>query len=145
MDKERLLHWIGEGAQLSDRVHNMLVKEGIISAPKRDVSSKKNTAPQEGEGVETETHGGESAGESPQAEENIGVEIVAETSPENAEAPVLTAVEKPKDETPPEEEKQKEPEEEKKEESQETENPVKKDETDEVVAKVAEDSEKKEV
>lgn len=28
--KDRILHWIGQGAQPSDRVHNMLVKEGVI-------------------------------------------------------------------------------------------------------------------
>lgn len=28
--KDRILYWIGQGAQPSDRVHNMLVKEGII-------------------------------------------------------------------------------------------------------------------
>lgn len=29
-NKERILYWIGQGAQPSDRVHNMLVKAGII-------------------------------------------------------------------------------------------------------------------
>lgn len=28
--KDRILYWIGQGAQPSDRVHNMLVKEGVI-------------------------------------------------------------------------------------------------------------------
>ena len=28
--KDRILYWIGHGAQPSDRVHNMLVKEGVI-------------------------------------------------------------------------------------------------------------------
>ncbi|MFZ1655092.1 MAG: 30S ribosomal protein S16 [Candidatus Moraniibacteriota bacterium] len=36
--KDRILYWIGQGAQPSDRVHNMLVKEGVIEGkitPKR--------------------------------------------------------------------------------------------------------------
>jgi small subunit ribosomal protein S16 len=28
--KERILYWIGQGAEPSDRVHNMLIKAGII-------------------------------------------------------------------------------------------------------------------
>ncbi len=30
LKKERILHWIKEGAQPSDRAHNLLVKEGVI-------------------------------------------------------------------------------------------------------------------
>lgn len=30
LKKDRILYWIGQGAQPSDRVHNMLVKEGAI-------------------------------------------------------------------------------------------------------------------
>jgi small subunit ribosomal protein S16 len=30
LKKDRILHWIGQGAQPSDRVHNMLVKDGVI-------------------------------------------------------------------------------------------------------------------
>lgn len=30
LKKDRILYWIGQGAQPSDRVHNMLVKEGVI-------------------------------------------------------------------------------------------------------------------
>ncbi len=30
LKKDRILYWIGQGAQPSDRVHNMLVKDGMI-------------------------------------------------------------------------------------------------------------------
>lgn len=34
LNKERILYWIGNGAQVSDAVHNMLVREGVIEAKK---------------------------------------------------------------------------------------------------------------
>lgn len=34
LKKERILYWIGQGAQVSDAVHNMLVREGIVEAKK---------------------------------------------------------------------------------------------------------------
>lgn len=30
LKQDRILYWIGQGAQPSDRVHNMLVKDGVI-------------------------------------------------------------------------------------------------------------------
>ena len=39
--KDRILHWIKQGAQVSPRVHNMLIKEGIIEGKKKNVLSKK--------------------------------------------------------------------------------------------------------
>jgi small subunit ribosomal protein S16 len=34
-NKERVNYWLGVGAQASDTVHNLLVKEGIVTAKKR--------------------------------------------------------------------------------------------------------------
>src|SRR5665647_1485106 len=34
LKKERILYWIGQGAQVSDAVHNTLVREGVIEAKK---------------------------------------------------------------------------------------------------------------
>jgi small subunit ribosomal protein S16 len=34
LKKERVLYWMGQGAQVSDAVHNMLVREGIVEAKK---------------------------------------------------------------------------------------------------------------
>lgn len=39
---ERILHWIGEGAQTSDTMNNLLIKNGVIKGSKINVSSKKN-------------------------------------------------------------------------------------------------------
>lgn len=41
LKKERILYWISKGAQCSDTVHNLLVKEGIVSAPKRKIAMPK--------------------------------------------------------------------------------------------------------
>lgn len=35
--KDRISHWLAKGAQPSDTVHNLLVREKIIDAPKRNV------------------------------------------------------------------------------------------------------------
>ncbi len=37
LQKERIVHWISKGAQTSDTVHNLLVSQSIINAPKRSV------------------------------------------------------------------------------------------------------------
>ncbi len=34
LKKERILHWLGMGAQASDSVHNLLVKEGVVEGKK---------------------------------------------------------------------------------------------------------------
>lgn len=34
---ERIKHWISKGAQISDTVHNLLVKEKILEGKKKDV------------------------------------------------------------------------------------------------------------
>jgi small subunit ribosomal protein S16 len=39
---ERIKHWMGKGAQLSDTVHNFLVQEKIIEGKKVNVLSKKS-------------------------------------------------------------------------------------------------------
>jgi small subunit ribosomal protein S16 len=40
--KDRILHWIKNGAQVSDTAHNMLVKQGVIEGKKKNVLSKKS-------------------------------------------------------------------------------------------------------
>jgi small subunit ribosomal protein S16 len=45
--KDRLEYWLSQGAQTSDTVHNLLVSEGIIPGPKRNVARiKPKTAPE---------------------------------------------------------------------------------------------------
>lgn len=37
LNKERILYWLERGAQCSATVHNLLVKGGVISGPKRKI------------------------------------------------------------------------------------------------------------
>lgn len=39
--KDRILHWVKNGVQVSDTAHNMLVKQGILEGKKKNVLSKK--------------------------------------------------------------------------------------------------------
>lgn len=41
IDAERVKHWIAQGAQVSDTVHNILVSEKIIEGKKKNVLPKK--------------------------------------------------------------------------------------------------------
>ena len=40
LDKERAAHWISNGAQPSPVVHNILVREGVLNAPKIQVHNR---------------------------------------------------------------------------------------------------------
>lgn len=40
LDKEKAKHWISKGAQPSDTVHNLLIKEEVIKEKKIDVHKK---------------------------------------------------------------------------------------------------------
>ena len=42
LKNDRIKHWIANGAQVSDTAHNMLVKEHILDAKKKNVLSKKS-------------------------------------------------------------------------------------------------------
>ncbi len=56
LKKERILYWIGQGAEPSDRVHNMLVKAGVIEGkiiPKKMKRPEPKVA--EAASAETET------------------------------------------------------------------------------------------
>ncbi len=46
LEKERILHWISKGAQMSDTVNNLLINEGVIQGEKRKLMqiSKKRAA-----------------------------------------------------------------------------------------------------
>jgi len=41
-EKERVMHWIKNGAQITDTVHNMLVKAKVLEGKKKNVLSKKS-------------------------------------------------------------------------------------------------------
>jgi small subunit ribosomal protein S16 len=48
-DKDRILYWIGQGAQASGTIHNMLVSEKMIQGKKINVLPKKRPIKKEGE------------------------------------------------------------------------------------------------
>jgi len=48
IDAERVKHWIGMGAQVSDTLHNMFVNEGVIEGKKKNVLPKKSPIVKEG-------------------------------------------------------------------------------------------------
>lgn len=51
---DRIKHWLSMGAQASDTVHNILIKQGVIEGKKRNVLPKK-TVPQKEEEVKAES------------------------------------------------------------------------------------------
>jgi small subunit ribosomal protein S16 len=53
IDGERVLYWMSHGAQASDTVYNLLVKEGIVKGAKRNVLPKKKPLIKEGKTGET--------------------------------------------------------------------------------------------
>ena len=75
IDKERLLHWMKNGAQLSDTVHNLCIVNKILEGEKRNMMHKKEPV--------------EKAAEAPKLA----------AAPE-AKAPEAAAPEAPKAETP---------------------------------------------
>jgi small subunit ribosomal protein S16 len=95
LNKDRILYWVGQGAQVSDAVHNMLVREGVIEAKKvakkmpRPVV-KEVAAPLEESKAEEVT--AETKVETPAVE--VVAEASAEAAPEAEVAPV--AAEEPK-------------------------------------------------
>lgn len=41
LDKDRVSHWIGVGAQPTDSIHNLLISQGVISGKKINVLPRK--------------------------------------------------------------------------------------------------------
>lgn len=78
LKKERILHWIGLGAQPSDRVHNMLVKAGVIEGK---VIPKKMKRPEPKTEAVAETPAEGAKAEEAQAEAPAAAETPAEAAP----------------------------------------------------------------
>lgn len=49
LNAERIMHWVNNGATVSDTVHNLLVSNKIIDAKKRNVLPRKSPPKKEGE------------------------------------------------------------------------------------------------
>lgn len=78
LDGEKVKYWIGKGAQPTDSIHNLLIKEGVIEGKKINVLPKKTV---------------------PKKEE----EAVVEAAPVAAEAPAAEAAPTPTEAAPVEE------------------------------------------
>lgn len=94
LKKDRILHWIGQGAQVSDVVSNLLVREGVIEAKK---IAKKMPRP-----VKKEEPVVEAVAEEVKAEEAAPAEAPAAEEAKAEEAPVAEEVkaEEKKEEAP---------------------------------------------
>lgn len=94
---ERVNYWIGVGAQPTVTVHNLLVKSGVVTAPKRRVYMKQVVA----KPVEAEASAAEvSTAEAPVVKSE---EVSAPASAESSSEPIAEApAEKPVEEVPPE-------------------------------------------
>ena len=78
LKKERIQHWIAQGAQVSDTVHNLLITHAVISGEKINVLPQKTPIRKE-----------QPAEEAPVAEATATEEqVVAEVPAEEAPAPV---------------------------------------------------------
>ena len=49
IDKDRVVHWISKGAQVSDTMHNILIVNGVIQGVKKNVLPKKHPVRKEGD------------------------------------------------------------------------------------------------
>jgi len=91
LNGERILHFISHGAQVSDTVHNLLIKEGVIKGKKINVLPKKSPIVKEDE----------------ESKEEATKEALTEESKE--EAPIVEeTTEEPKVEEPKKEGEKKE-------------------------------------
>ncbi len=99
--KDRITHWIGNGTQMSDTVHNFFVDQGLVAGRKKNVLPKKH-APIKEIVVEAPV---EKSAPAPVVED-VAVDDVIEESPVESEtesAPEPEVTETPAEETPAEE------------------------------------------
>ena len=80
LNKDRILYWIGQGAQSSDSIHNLLVSQNIITGAKKPVHKASKNPPV------TTIAAPETAPETtpeaiPEAIEETVPEVVPETAP----------------------------------------------------------------
>lgn len=103
---ERVKHWISQGAQVSDTVHNLLINLGIIEGKKINVLSKKSPIIDE-EKIKAEEEAASNAVQKPETEaqktEETSAEELAEEAPTEATSVEEVKVEEPVKEDAPEE------------------------------------------
>ncbi len=93
LQKERILYWIGQGAEPSDRVHNMLVKAGVIEGkiiPKKmkrpEVKVEEAKAPEAAPAAGEEAKAEEMKAETPKEEASVVEAAPTEASKEEVKA-----------------------------------------------------------
>ncbi|MFH0845915.1 MAG: 30S ribosomal protein S16 [Patescibacteria group bacterium] len=97
---ERIKYWIGQGAQVSDTVHNILVSEKVIEGKKKNVLPKKSPVideaklKAEAEAKEAKEKAEKEASETPVEEtpvEAVAEEVVEEVKEETSAEEIKTA------------------------------------------------------
>lgn len=94
LKKDRILHWLSVGAQASDTLHNLLVREGVVEGKKRNVLPKKTAlekAPEEPAAAEAPKEDAAPASEGEEATETTDApetEVAEEEKKEEAPAEV---------------------------------------------------------
>ena len=104
--KDQISHWLSKGAQPSDTVHNLLVREKVIDAPKRNVVApskfkKPEAAPQGDSSRSSESGAGVSLVS--EEREKPAAEVSVETKIESISEPVEKSVQAEKPEPDKEE------------------------------------------
>jgi len=104
---DRVLHWIKEGVQVSDSIHNLFINTGTIKGAKKNVLSKKSPIVDEAK-IKAEAEAAAKAAEEKAraeaeaaAKEAEAVEAAAAPAEETPAEPVVEA-EAPKEEVAPE-------------------------------------------
>lgn len=96
--KDRISHWIGNGTQMSDTVHNFFVDQGLVAGRKKNKLPKKHAPIKE---IVAETPAEPTP--APVVEEEVAVDDVIEETTETESAPEPEVTETP-EETPAESE-----------------------------------------
>ena len=94
--KDRISHWIGNGTQMSDTVHNFFVDQGLVAGRKKNKLPKKHAPIKE---IVAETPAEPTP--APVVEEEVAVDDVIEETTETESAPEPEVTETP-EETPAE-------------------------------------------
>lgn len=102
LNAERIKYWRDNGAQVSDTVYNLMVKDGVINGPKRPVKMKPSKKAKEEKTEETTS-------EAPAAEEAAKEESPSEEKPAEEVKEEKPAEEEKKEEEPAEEKKEEAP------------------------------------
>jgi len=88
LKSDRITYWIGKGAEVSDSVHNLLVREGVVKAGKKAIKMVKPAPKEEPKAEEApaeSAEAGEKVGEDEAPSESGGTEKKAEEAPAEEE------------------------------------------------------------